>query len=415
MVLRHFLVYATTAMERNPEFYPYSTTQTGFNELRKCVITGDLQALRACLALDPSQYHVDFPDYRGNSSLHVAVDMQNVECVRLLLKHKASVRKLGMDEETPLHLAAKRFGPHSEAILTALLEADPGAVRFCDDRCAEKARVALSSGNSSSTSSSSSSSSTKNTVKTPLHVAIKSCNATAVRILLTAGSSVYARFVSRVDQKDEAGDGDGGSGSDEEEDDEEEEQEEQEEEGLTGDRPAQSDTAKPPSATTTAGRGRRFSSSFRVTTVVRLATKYAHVSASDEAASILSLVREHAAAAAAAAAVTEVKASASASAPSAGSSSSSKLKRATPAAAPAATAATAAGEGYEEAEEAGEAKDAQEAEEFVDEGTRAYLDMMRHMWDGDGEARRQAEYEAALLIFPRSGRAAAAGSGSVGM
>ena len=360
-------------MQRNPEFYPYaSNASTGFNDLRKHVITGDVQALRECLAQGPSQYHVDFPDYKGNSCLHLAVETQNLECVRLLLACRASVRKLGMDEETPLHMAARRSGASSGDILAALLHSDPEAVQFCDSRCNEKAQdmIALYTASSSSSSSSSSSpasaSSTgpRHSVKTPLHIAIKAGNISAVRILLAAGASVYARFISHVDK-------------DKDKDQDESEDEDESEGGVEASGDENEDERD---------------STYRVTSALQLAMRVAKSSSSEEAGAILSMLKAHLVA-------TE----------SASASSSASV------------AVEGKGKGKDKRYRARIERDESVGHEELDnvnhifttvavagssnsKSNPAYYDMMKHMWDEEAKtspgAQRQAEFEASMIMHP---------------
>ena len=188
-----------------------------YQSMRRFVVSGNVENLRKCLASCPPSY-VDIPDQRGNSCLHVAVDAQNLDCVMLLLSFKASVVKFGFEEDTPLHVASKRSGSQSEAIMQALLAADPTALKCCDLRCAKRTTHILdvysqlhskcleadsAVAKASNIAMNEFISELRNKKKTggvgplftPLHTAVKCSNTNAVRCLLEAGADIHARFI----------------------------------------------------------------------------------------------------------------------------------------------------------------------------------------------------------------------------
>jgi len=128
-----------------------------------------------------------------------------------------------MDGNTALHLACMKQGPNSKAILLNMLAADPGAIEYCDQECQKKtAAVLLRSeqkvGNNMPTEGEGAADKNRreqgegeeeeegeaemvrrgdkaDEYRTPLHVAIKAGNVSAVKLLIEAGASVNSTFV----------------------------------------------------------------------------------------------------------------------------------------------------------------------------------------------------------------------------
>jgi len=211
---------------RNPEFDLYSRArvEAAPKSIQRCILEGDLASLEACLA-QASPYHINFPDERGNASLHTAVLSHNLGAVKLLLAHKSSVRKASMDGNTALHLACKVQGPNTQAIIIELLAADPEIIKYCERECAKKteevlqhysqiAGVTVVSPGSGRQGSMQQGNETvfhaaahhpnqlrtggkeaDGGMRTPLHVAVQAGNFSAVKHLVEAGSTSTTTFV----------------------------------------------------------------------------------------------------------------------------------------------------------------------------------------------------------------------------
>jgi len=235
---------------RNPEFdlYAKASVEAVPKLIQRCILEGDLPSLETYLKR-ASTYHINFPDQRGNATLHTAVLTQNLGAVKLLLEYKASVRKPTMDGNTALHLACVKSGPNSEAIILELLAADPNIIDFCDRECARKtaemlqrhsiARIVGASESSlhgaaaaaggvgegegegegdgeaqsseamflEASQSREGEGNKDDAYSTPLHVAVKSGNVMAVKHLLEAGASSSSTFIVSKKQANNASNG----------------------------------------------------------------------------------------------------------------------------------------------------------------------------------------------------------------